>query len=81
MTQKSPRLFKDKNDTEPVKGKKQLQQSASAKDKKGKDYCTILPLQKKEVKVEIDFNGINNRITALPGEAGEYRIVGLQRED
>ena len=31
---------------------------------------------KKEVKVEIDFNGINNRITALPGEAGDYRIIG-----
>ncbi len=37
-----------------------------------------LHLEKKElkVKVEIDFDGINNRISALPGEAGSYRIVG-----
>ena len=30
--------------------------------------------------MEIDFNGINNRITVLPGDAGEYRIIGAAEE-
>ena len=77
LTQKSPKIFKDKNDTEPVKAEKTTPApSASAKDKKSKTSAADTSSAKKEVKVEIDFNGINDRITALPGEAGEYRIVG-----
>jgi tricorn protease len=77
LTQKSPKIFKDKNDTEPVKAEKTTPApSASAKDKKSKTSAADTSSTKKEVKVEIDFNGINDRITALPGEAGEYRIVG-----
>ena len=76
LTPKSPRLFKDKNDTEPVKEEKATAPAAKdTKSKKAKpDEET--PAEDKKVKVEIDFNGINNRVTALPGEAGEYRIVG-----
>jgi tricorn protease len=77
LTQKSPKIFKDKNDVEPVKPEKKIETpAASAKDKKAKGSVADTTAAKKEVKVEIDFNGINNRITALPGEAGEYRIIG-----
>ena len=77
LTPKSPKIFKDKNDTEPVKAEKAAPApTSSAKDKKGKSGTADTSSAKKEVRVEIDFNGINNRITALPGEAGEYRIVG-----
>ncbi len=78
LTQKSPKIFKDKNDTEPVKPDKAVAAtSASAMDKKSKGTAAdTSSAAKKEVKVEIDFNGINDRITALPGESGEYRIIG-----
>ena len=78
LTQKSPKIFKDKNDTEPVKPEKETTASSStAKDKKSKEApADTASAAKKEVKTEIDFNGINDRITALPGEAGQYRIIG-----
>ncbi len=78
LTQKSPKIFKDKNDTEPVKPEKAAAKSPSpAKDKKNKDAASdTASAEKKEVKTEIDFIGINDRIAALPGEAGEYRIIG-----
>jgi len=78
LTQKSPKIFKDKNDTEPVKQEKAAAKSPSpAKDKKNKDAASdTASAEKKEVKTEIDFIGINDRIAALPGEAGEYRIIG-----
>jgi len=78
LTRKSPKIFKDKNDTEPVKpeAKPGVSQAAS-KDKKNKTVAAdSSSTGVMDVKVEIDFNGINDRITALPGEAGEYRIVG-----
>lgn len=76
LTPKSPKLFKDKNDTEPVKEEKEAASaSKDAKSKKAKP-AEETPEEEKKVKVEIDFNGINNRVTALPGEGGEYRIVG-----
>jgi tricorn protease len=75
LTSKSPKIFKDKNDTEPVKQEKAA--TASLKEKKGKGTAAdTASAVKKEVKVDIDFNGINDRITTLPGEAGEYRIIG-----
>ena len=78
LTRKSPKIFKDKNDTEPVKPETKPNVSPGAsKDKKNKIIVSdSSSTGKKDVKVEIDFNGINDRITALPGEAGEYRIVG-----
>lgn len=78
LTRNSPKIFKDKNDTEPVSQDKAAATTAlSAKDKKSKSNVSdTASTGKKEVKVEIDFNNINNRITALPGEPGDYRLVG-----
>jgi len=77
LTPKSPKIFKDKNDTEPVKEEKAAEPATkTAKAKKDKTPAEDTPAETKKVKVEIDFNGINNRVTALPGEAGEYRIAG-----
>ena len=78
LTQKSPKIFKDKNDIEPVRPEKKTQTaSVHAKDSKDKSNSADTSFAaKKEVKVEIEFEGINSRITTLPGEAGEYRIVG-----
>ncbi|HNZ69544.1 MAG TPA: PDZ domain-containing protein [Prolixibacteraceae bacterium] len=83
-----PKLFKDKNDVEPVK-EEAKPDSGSGKEAKsvskpGKDSGKAggdgdgkeASEEKKDVKVEIDFEGINNRITVLPGVAGEYRIAG-----
>ncbi len=59
-----PRIFKDKNDVEPVKeensGEKKNEEEAITKKKKD------------AVQVQIDFEGITNRIVALPPKAGEY---------
>ncbi len=77
LTTKSPKIFKDKNDTEPVKSEKTDGQITPApKDKKGKTPVQDTASAKKPLKVDIDFSGINNRVTALPGEAGDYRIIG-----
>lgn len=78
LTKKSPKIFKDKNDIEPVKAEKAVETPVSVTKTKKKTEITkdTLSASKKETKVEIEFEGINNRITALPGEAGAYRIVG-----
>ncbi|MCX6301340.1 MAG: PDZ domain-containing protein [Bacteroidia bacterium] len=78
LTQKSPKIFKDKNDIEPVSPEKTPGLSpASAKDKKNKSNVQdTASTGKKEVKVEIDFNDISNRVTVLPGEPGNYRTIG-----
>lgn len=77
LTAKSPRLFKDKNDVEPVKSEKQAALPSAGKDKKARNApADTTSAAKKELKVDIDFEGINNRITVLPGEAGEYHIAG-----
>lgn len=77
LTQKCPKIIKDKNDFEPVKAEKKDEgQAISTGNKKIKGNNADTSSSKKEVRVEIDFNGINNRIIALQGEAGEYQIVG-----
>jgi tricorn protease len=78
LTQKSPKIFKDKNDIEPVGPEKTPGSSpASAKDKKNKSNVQdTASTGKKEVKVEIDFTDISNRVTVLPGEPGNYRTIG-----
>lgn len=78
LTQKSPKIFKDKNDIEPVSTEKKPEISTPpAKDKKSKSNAQDTSATgKKELKVEIDFNDISNRVTALPGEAGDYRTIG-----
>jgi tricorn protease len=77
-----PSLFKDKNDVEPVQPEKKAAADSTKEIKKiagkptdNKDSKDNKPVSK-EVKVDIHFAGINNRIVALPGEAGEYRIAG-----
>jgi tricorn protease len=78
LSKKSPKIFKDKNDTEPVKQEeKAAAPAAGLKPGKGKPAGSdTSSAEKREVRVEIDFEGIRERITVLPGEAGDYRIVG-----
>lgn len=79
LTSKSPKLIKDKNDFEPVSEEKAKEPVAeAARNKKGKKSSSAdePETDKKELKVSIEFEGINDRISALPGEPGEYRIVG-----
>lgn len=77
LTPGSPRIFKDKNDTEPVKAEAKAEASAVAsKNIKEKTPVSAGEGAKKGMKVEIDFIGINNRITVLPGGPGRYRVVG-----
>ncbi|MDP2338174.1 MAG: PDZ domain-containing protein, partial [Bacteroidota bacterium] len=65
-----PKLFKDKNDTEPVKEAEKPKEEPK-KDKKAKPEEK--PVVAGPVKVQIDLDGINSRITAFPLNAGSYR--------
>jgi len=77
LTTKSPKIFKEKNDIEPVKEEKKAPVAESQeKNKKGKVAVSEKTTESKDVKVEIDFSGINQRVVALPGAAGDYNIVG-----
>jgi tricorn protease len=57
-----PKLIKDKNDVEPVKDNTPPEKETGNGEKKNE-----------ELNVEIDFDGINNRVVALPPKAGSYR--------
>ncbi|MGE5420337.1 MAG: S41 family peptidase, partial [Chloroflexota bacterium] len=75
LSNKSPKLFKDKNDVEPIKQEAPVvKPEVPAKDKKGNAVPVAEP--KKEMSVVVEFEGLNDRISALPGEAGEYSILG-----
>jgi len=50
--------------------------AAVTKNTKGKAPAVPAEPEKKETRVEIDLDGINNRVTVLPGAAGRYRIIG-----
>jgi tricorn protease len=65
-----PKLFKDKNDVEPVKEAEKPKEEPK-KDKNAKTEEN--PAVKESVKVQIDLDGINSRITAFPPKSGEYR--------
>jgi tricorn protease len=65
-----PKLFKDKNDVEPVKEAEKPKEEPK-KDKNAK--TEEKPAVKESVKVQIDFDGINSRIAAFPPKSGEYR--------
>ncbi len=65
-----PKLFKDKNDVEPIKEAEKPKEDPK-KDKNAKPV--VKDTISKSVKVQIDFEGINSRITAFPLKAGEYR--------
>jgi len=65
-----PKLFKDKNDVEPIK-EAEKPVVEPKKDKKAKvEEKPAVALPKT---VQIDFEGINSRITAFPLKSGEYR--------
>ena len=65
-----PKLFKDKNDIEPVKEAEKPVVELK-KDKKAKtEEKPAVALPKT---IQIDFDGINSRITAFPLKSGEYR--------
>lgn len=73
------KLFKDKNDVEPVKveeekGKGEGSGEGKDEDKDKKEKKEQVDVKKAEpVTVSIDVDRINNRIIALPLPAGEYR--------
>ncbi len=65
-----PKLFKDKNDVEPIKEAEKASEEPKKekKDKKDEKPAVVLPKT-----IQIDFDGINSRITAFPLKSGEYR--------
>lgn len=68
------KIFKTKNDVEPVNNAKPAD---DAKDSKAKGKAKDTPEKKEDkVKVSIDFDGINNRIEALPMPSGNYYLIG-----
>lgn len=67
-----PELFKDKNDVEPVKNGDSEENNNEKKEGTSK--------KDNEVTVKIDFEGINNRIAALPVNAGNYRNLIAVKE-
>lgn len=70
-----PRLVKDKNDVEPVKEEPKEADDTRKSEGAGSDKKAGAKEPEKGITVAIDFDNINNRITALPGAAGDYRIV------
>jgi len=71
LTDDAPPLFKEKNDVEEVKKESEEKEAAEKKteDKKKPEE----EKKKPEEAVKIDFDGINDRIIALPPKAGNYR--------
>ena len=64
------RLIREKDDREPTTSEpKEPEKTGRARQKEDK-------ASEQGVEVAIDFNGINNRIEAIPHPAGDYRIVG-----
>ncbi|HEX2969719.1 MAG TPA: PDZ domain-containing protein [Bacteroidales bacterium] len=76
LTDKSPKLFKDKNDIETVKEETPSKTETPVKDKKNGSAQTTAAETAKPVTVNVDFEGFNDRIMAIPGEGDEYRIIG-----
>jgi len=63
------RLIKENNDIEPVQAEEEPAKPAKKTRNNEKPGET-------ETLVAIDFEGINNRVEALPVPAGDYRLVG-----
>jgi tricorn protease len=77
LTDKGPKLFKDKDDAEPVNSKSAEMPAAIDPSKnKSKNKQEVPAETEKKVAVNIDFEGFNDRIIAIPGSAGEYRLIG-----
>ncbi len=64
-----PKLFEDKNDFEPVKEAEKLKVEPKKEDKVKPE---VKAASKELVNVQIDFEGINSRITAFPINSGNY---------
>ncbi|HEX2921069.1 MAG TPA: PDZ domain-containing protein [Bacteroidales bacterium] len=74
LTDTSPRLFPFKNDVEPDESQSSV---PVITDKKVKGKVPEIPVVKNNlITVRIDFEGLNNRISTIPGEPGDYRISG-----
>lgn len=69
-------LVKVKNDTEPVTEPKKAEDTPKADKKDGKNKDNTPSKKEESVKVSIDFDGIDNRIAALPVNAGSYNLLG-----
>jgi tricorn protease len=65
-----PKLFKDKNDVEPIKEAEKPKEEPKKDKKVKKEEKPAVALPKT---IQIDFEGINSRITAFPLKSGEYR--------
>ena len=66
----SPKLFAEKNDIEPVKEAEKPKKETTKADK---PKMGVKPASGEPVKLQIDFEGINSRVTAFPLKAGSYR--------
>ncbi len=67
------KLFKYKNDVEPVKDEAKTAEVAK-EQKDSKDKKEAEKTEKKdEITVSIDFDGISNRVVALPLKSGDFR--------
>ena len=68
------KLIKDKNDVEPIAEPKK--EEGSKKETKGKPKEEATK-ETESVKVSIDFDGIDNRVMALPLPSGNYSLAGM----
>ncbi|MGV8829863.1 MAG: S41 family peptidase [Breznakibacter sp.] len=68
------KLIKDKNDVEPIAEAKKEESSKKEQTNKQKDESAKETAQ---VKVSIDFDGIDNRVMALPLPSGNYSLAGM----
>lgn len=75
LTKDAPSLFKIKNDIEEVKAEKEEPKKDSKKDKKKKDKKE----PKEDKSIQIDLDGIQNRIMPLPMKAGYYSIIAAHK--
>jgi tricorn protease len=72
----SPKFFKDKNDIETIK---EAEKAKEIPKKDIKKQPEVKPAPTEQVKVQIDFEGINSRITAFPLKPGSYgNLVGVE---
>jgi len=75
-----PEIFEKKNDVEPVKeekSEKEGKENSTGEENEGKEG------EKEEtadITVEIDFEGITDRIVALPPKAGDYRNLSAVKD-
>ncbi len=68
------KLIKDKNDVEPIVEPKKEESAKKEPKNKQKDEPAKETV---EVKVSIDFDGIDNRVMALPLPSGNYSLAGM----